>query len=135
MFSLHFSKTLPCWCANHIIFIFSSYNLVKFKYYLCSCVTLFNFLGFILQLFGFMQSTSADRFKKLLFYLFFWFSRVNVCFLDDLQVLKLKINLWFKSYLWCYLLLCADIFSYKTSNCLHYFLSHDFELKCWGKSS
>ena len=41
-------------CQLYNAFIFAFYNLLKFTYYFCSFVTLFNFLGLILQVFVFM---------------------------------------------------------------------------------
>ena len=77
-------------CQPHNILIFIFYNLPKSANYFCSFVSLFNFLSFILQIFVFMQFSIDDRFEKLFPYLFFQFSRVNVCFWNVLQILKLN---------------------------------------------
>ena len=131
----NFSGTLPYRYVNHKCFIFASYNFIKFMYYLCSFINLFNFpsCSTILQFFVFMSCTFDDRFEKLFLCLFFWLSCVNICFWDVLRDLKLKTNLWLKSYFWSYLLLSGDMFIYKTSiiqlYCLHYFLSREFRVK------
>ena len=65
--------------------------------------------------------------------LFFLLIFLHECFfLECSPNFETKDNLWLKSYLWNYLLLSGDIFSYKTSIiqlfCPHFFLSHDFRV-------
>ena len=86
-------------CQPYNVSIFASYNVLKFMNHFCNFIALFTFLRFILQLFVFMSFNIYDWLVKFLLYFSIWYSCINVCFWDALQVLKLKINLWLKCYL------------------------------------
>ena len=116
------SKTL----LTIYISIFASYNVLEFVNYFCRFITLFTFLGFILQLFVFMSSTIYDWLVKLLLYLFLSCSPVlrkitiNLCEKDIFKKLSIKLSTVLNEY----------IFSYKWSIIqfyyLNHFLSHEF---------